>query len=316
MPRSQILRAVPTVDHFKVVEMGVRGATEKDVLEDPATGALYIAKLGRRNNDLEVMTEYALFLVGSSLPIDVAEGQIATYKGRLRFLSRYFLDQSKAEELVHGMQLFKELYDEGTVDGVLRKADREQAFFTVQSIKAAFGAHYGTAVEEKLFGGFVDMLTHDAILGVMDRHHENWGLVVQRTAIGPTPRFAPLYDSARGLFCTLPDDHLEAFAAGGHAKLTGYLSKARPFIGFEGLEGRGGRSYVNHFELVSAVFRAYREQRARITAILAAYDWRLVHSRLSQCLHPGLCRPRRRQLMLDCIRRRIRAIRRHIHGRP
>jgi len=43
------------VDHFRVVEgISVRGATEKDVLEDPESGARYIAKLGGRNNDLEV----------------------------------------------------------------------------------------------------------------------------------------------------------------------------------------------------------------------------------------------------------------------
>ena len=50
---------IATVDHFQVVEgISVRGATEKDVLRDPETGRVYIAKLGNRNNDLEVITEY------------------------------------------------------------------------------------------------------------------------------------------------------------------------------------------------------------------------------------------------------------------
>jgi hypothetical protein len=40
------------------------------------------------------------------------------------------------------------------------------------------------------------MLTHDALIGVQDRHHENWGIVVQRGRADDPPRFAPLYDSA------------------------------------------------------------------------------------------------------------------------
>jgi hypothetical protein len=45
-----------------------RGATEKDLIEDPQTGAQYVAKLGRRNNDLEVVTEYLIYLVGRNPP--------------------------------------------------------------------------------------------------------------------------------------------------------------------------------------------------------------------------------------------------------
>lgn len=56
------------MDHFHVVEgISVGGANQKDVLENPESGQRYIAKLGRRNNDVEVMTEYAVYLIGRSL---------------------------------------------------------------------------------------------------------------------------------------------------------------------------------------------------------------------------------------------------------
>lgn len=87
--------------------MSVGGATTKNVLRDPETGLTYIAKLGGKNSDLEVMTEYAIFLIGRSLGVAVANARIARYGGQLRFLSQYFLDTTRAEELVHGMQLFK-----------------------------------------------------------------------------------------------------------------------------------------------------------------------------------------------------------------
>lgn len=307
-----------TVDHFEVVEgMSVRGANEKDVLRDPDSGDKYIAKLGRRNNDLEVMTEFAIFLIGRSLGVTVADARIARYRGRLRFLSRYFLSTGEPEELVHGMQLFRELYDEHTVKDVLGDQAREQAMFSVQAVKAAFGAHYfhygiGTAVEDELFGGFVAMLTHDALIGVQDRHHENWGVVVQRDRVGPRPRFAPLYDSARGLFCNQHDEHLRRFASReGSCKLDSYVARARPLVGFNGLRSTGDRSYVTHDQLVAAVFREYPGQRTRISSILEAYDWRRVRSELDTRL-PGLCSPMRASLMLACLRRRLRAIRRAI----
>jgi hypothetical protein len=254
------------VDHFRVVEeMGsVGGATLKDVLEDPDTGYRYIAKLGGRNSDLEVMTEYAIYLVGRTLPISIADARIARFRGRLRFFSRYFLETTAAEELVHGMQLFNELYDETTVKGVLGHTRREQEMFTVQAIKAAFGAHYfhyGVHVEEELFGGFVAMLTHDALIGVMDRHHENWGVIVQRERLGTVPRFAPLYDSARGLFCNYVEDRLVTEFLGNtedhKRRLNKYVARARPLIGFTDLVAAQKGGYITHPDLLAAVRRRH-----------------------------------------------------------
>jgi hypothetical protein len=103
---------ISAVDHYVVLHgINVRGATEKDVLQDPDTGEKFIAKLGRRNNDLEVTTEYVIALVGRCLGVPIAGARIARYKGKLRFLSQYFLEEPH-QELVHGLQLFNELYDD------------------------------------------------------------------------------------------------------------------------------------------------------------------------------------------------------------
>jgi hypothetical protein len=310
--------AFESVDHFDVVEgISVGGANQKDVLEDPESGQRFIAKLGRRNNDVEVMTEYAIYLVGRSLGVTVADARIARYRGRLRFLSLYFL--TKPEELVHGMQLFEELYDESTVKGVLGEPPREQAMFNVQSVKAAFAAHYlqyGEDIEDELFGGFVSMLTHDAFIGVQDRHHENWGVIVRREVPGPPPRFAPLYDSARGLFCNARDPELKRFTGSdGSQRLDGYVARARPLVGFEGLRPAGERGAITHDQLLAAVFRAYPSQRRRILSILDAYDWRRVRADLTRGLG-DLCSPIRTTLILNCLRRRLRALRRAINARP
>lgn len=308
------------MDHYQVVEdISVRGATEKDVLRDPETGAIYIAKLGRRDNDLEVMTEYAIYVVGRSLGVTVAEARVARYRGQLRFLSRYFLNPDGGQELIHGMQLFEELYDGATVGSVLHDESREQALFTVQAVKNAFGAHYlhfGPHVEDELFCGFVSMLTHDALIGVQDRHHENWGVIAHRELEGPAPRFAPLYDSARGLFCNHNDAQLARRYSGraGSERLDGFVARSRPLVGFDGLRP-AGRRFVTHDRLIAAIFRAYPQQRARILGILDAYDWRRIRADLTRELG-GLCCPNRIALILSCLRRRLRTVRRAIHGTP
>lgn len=316
--RVRTVAEIEAIDHFEVVsEATVGGATEKDVLRDPDTGNVYIAKLGGRNSDLEVITEYAIYLIGRSLDVVVADARIARYRGKLRFLSRYFLNAEGPEELVHGMQLFRELYDDRAVSDVVGKPG-EQTMFTVQAIKAAFGAHYthyGSGVEDELFGGLVSMLCHDALIGVQDRHHENWGVVVHRRLEGPPPRFSPLYDSARGLFCNFPDDAISSKFSGpaGDRALNNFVAKSRPLIGFDGLEPMG-RKYLTHDQILAEVFSAYPNQRARIASILEAYDWRRVAVDLETELGQ-LCSRQRTNLIRVCLRRRLRRLRQAINAR-
>jgi hypothetical protein len=294
----------PNVDHYRVIDETVGGARLKNVLEDPSTGIRYIAKLGGRNNDLEVMTEYAISVVGRSLGVIVADARIARYRGRLRFLSRYFLNIARVEELVHGIQLFRELYDEHTVGAVQQKVDLEQALFNVQAVRATFGAHYiqyGLAVEETLFTGFIRMLTHDALIGVQDRHPENWGVVVERGRASVSPRFAPLYDSARGLFCDFREDQLDRFfGADGRRKFDAYVCRSRPLIGFAGLAPMGSRKHLTHDQLLVAVYRQYPEQRAMIRTVIGLLNPEVLNTRLKGRLSL-LCSGRRRALMVQCL---------------
>ena len=197
-----------------------------------------------------------------------------------------------------------------TVTDVLKKKAEEQKMFSVQAVRAAFGAHYmeyGSEIEEALFEGSVSMLTHDALIGVMDRHHENWGVIVRRELGAPPPRFSPLYDSARGLFCNWGDEGLARFnEEKGSGLLDSCVSKARPLVGFLGLEANG-RSYVTHPELLAAVFHCYPQHRSRIAQILGAYDWKAVRNVLERELG-SVCSANRRTLILVCLRRRNRAI--------
>ena len=156
------------------------------------------------------------------------------------------------------------------------------------------------------------MVTHDAIIGVQDRHHENWGVVVQRGRSAPRPRFAPLYDSARGMFCNLSDTELARFSGSeGSRQLDAYAGRARPLIGWDGLRPKSGRKYITHDQLVAAIFQGAPAMRRRIRSMLKAYDWR----RLRRDLQAGvgfMCSGRRIALILTLLRRRIRLVNRAI----
>jgi hypothetical protein len=69
-------------------------------------------------------------------------------------------------------------------------------------------------------------------IGVQDRHHENWGVIVHRDVDAPSPRFAPLYDSARGLFCNENDRQLKDcfHPANGSQRIAGFIGRSRPLV--------------------------------------------------------------------------------------
>lgn len=311
MKRGARSRAVGAVDHFEVVEWVAGGTKEKNVLRDPATGDVYIAKLGGRNSDIEVATEYLIFLAGKAMGASVAEARLATYRGRLRFLSRSFIKDEAAEELVHGYQLFKEFIPEEELKKIEKDRRGEQEMFTVQSVFDAFGAHYLESAQE-LEGRFLEMLTHDAILGLVDRHPENWGVVANRLRTGDPPTFAPLYDSAAGLFGERKETHLrDSFTGGGYERnIEKYIHKGSlPLIGW-----RGETKVLNHFELLQRCFWTYPMHRRRILRLLEDFDRQEFFANARMLL--GICSGFRIDLVRCCISRRIRAARIAIGREP
>src|SRR5207247_8598709 len=119
------------------------------------------------------------------------------------------------------------------------------------------------------------------------------------------------FDSARGLFCNESDAGLSRRYRGreGEQRLDGYVSRARPLVGLDGLGPAKGRRDITHDQLLAGVFRAYPNQRGRIDSILAAYDWKEVHKSLAVDLS-GLCSPERADLIRRCLRRRLLSLRR------
>jgi hypothetical protein len=111
------------------------------------------------------------------------------------------------------------------------------------------------------------MLAFDALIGAPDRHATNWGVVVSLAEPGRPRRFAPLFDTARGLFREHTDEKLRAILKAGDraAYIRSYAEKSCPIFGVAG-HAPGRR--CNHFELVEC---ALRDLRAELGETMARF---------------------------------------------
>lgn len=210
----------------------------------------YIAKVGHKWYPLESINEYFFNRIGEVLNLRMAASKLVMANNQLRFLSRYFLNRD--ESLVHGAQVFAGyLADEALVEKI-EKDGLARTFFTFQFAEAAI-RHTFPNVADELLTDFLKMLIFDAISGNNDRHFYNWG-IIKHIENKKRPIFAPVYDSARGLFWNEPESKLLTWLKTPNnlnTKIRKYAEGSKPKIGWEGLDD------LNHFDLVEKLYTCY-----------------------------------------------------------
>jgi len=208
----------------------------------PKTWPAYVAKVGHQYYPAESATEQLMTRIGQLCGLRMAESRLMVCAGQLRFLSRYFLGHD--EILNHAAEILgRHLADKEFVDGVAK--DRiEKEFFTFQVYRAALRSIF-PAEFDGILRDFVRMIGFDALVGNQDRHFYNWG-VITHTIAAESPRFAPIYDTARGLFWNTTDSGLVRLEEG--AALKRYVARSTPQIGWDGNTGS-----LNHFDLIERI---------------------------------------------------------------
>jgi len=207
----------------------------------------YIAKVGSKWYPGESITEHMLTQVGICFGVNVAHSHLRFVGDQVRFLSRYFLRPT--EQLVHGIEIFKHYLDDEMVEKIA-EARAEQEFYTFQTVcdamRYAFPEVWGELME-----GLVAMLAFDALVGHNDRHPANWGVIVPIMARA-TPRFSPIYDTARALFWNDSEAKIVNRLANEHS-FEAYIRGSRPQIGWD------GKAKVGHFDLIRLISEEFRE---------------------------------------------------------
>jgi hypothetical protein len=177
-------------------EIGIVGAAPKWVLisknqEHPEN--LFIAKKGQKWGTTETYTELFVNQLGTLLGLQIAHSGLVKLDGELHFITRNFCGPD--ETLTHFSRMVESHFGDA-LKTIIR--NNEQEFYTIDlviEILKGFCAENFDIV----FPDFIDMLVFDCLVGSMDRHVENWGVIVS-TRIPRHFRFAPICDTARALF--------------------------------------------------------------------------------------------------------------------
>ncbi len=83
--------------------------------------------------------------------------------------------------------------------------------FTFQFSEEAVRSRF-TKYADEIMEAFVKMLIFDAIVGNNDRHFYNWGVIIDLLE-KKAPTFAPVYDTARGLFWNYSEERIAGMTA-------------------------------------------------------------------------------------------------------
>lgn len=234
-------------------DSGIRKSNSK-------TWPKYIAKVGHKWYPLESINEYLFNQIGEVLGLKMASSRLIMAGDQLRFLSKYFLKEN--ESLEHGAQIFAGyIADQQWVESIEQQGLARE-FFTFQFAETAIKTTFPRE-SELILKNFVQMLIFDALTGNNDRHFYNWG-VIKHIENKKTPTFAPVYDSARGLFWNFSEAKLTEWKKEPkllNTKIKKYAEGSKPKIGWDYLDD------LNHFDLIDKIFSVdsrYKEVCAQL----------------------------------------------------
>jgi hypothetical protein len=226
----------------------------------------YIAKTAEKWYPHESIIEYMINRIGQVMGLHMNDIKLVKANGQIRFLSRYFLN--KGENLIHGAEICGEhLGDMDMAEEIANNKSTSRELFTFEFIKDSIRSVFPNCFED-LLRGLVKMIAFDAIVGNNDRHFYNWGVINNTKKSSKLPNFAPLYDSARGLFWNYSDENikniLNSHRSGGN-KFVKYIRDAYPRISIE------ANNQANHFDLIEFL-KLYGTEYREIINELATID--------------------------------------------
>ena len=267
-----------------------------------STWPSYIAKIGHKSYPNESITEQLITRIGQVSGFGMADSRLMRVDEQIRFLSRYFLKPD--EVLTHGAEIFAAYLDDPNLELVNEVEQKRLApeWFTYEFICNAVSAVFPEQQEE-ILKGFVKMLAFDAIIGNNDRHHYNWGVIVDIRGSKP-PRFSPIYDSARGLFWNATDSRLKQKVLHPRSKVLhpplvrdyigAYTERSKPQTGWE------ASGKLGHFELLSRILEKDPHHQASLLEHCSDETLEEIQGMVNNEFR-GMMTPLRLTLIAECL---------------
>jgi hypothetical protein len=203
--------------------------------KNPKSWAKYIAKTAEKWYPNESIIEYLINKIGDNLDLKMNETELVICNNQIRFLSKYFLE--KNEILLHGAEICGDyLNDRKFAEDIALDKIKAREFFTFEFITEALD-HLFKNDSAQLKINFVKMLVFDCLVGNNDRHFYNWGVITNTHRNVKFPKFAPVYDSARGLFWNSDDEKIKHIYNQLNVPkskiIENYILKAEPRVSLE-----------------------------------------------------------------------------------
>jgi hypothetical protein len=158
--------------------------------------------------------------------------------------------------LRHGSLIIEDCFkkqqsvDVKELDRIHRRS--EQEFYSIDFVKGVLETYCGQEFAH-VFPDFIEMLIFDALIGSMDRHSQNWGVLA--TTVEPVRyRLAPIFDSSRALLWKLDEEQIGKLAT-NEKDFGRYIDKARPCLG--PVRNHPKVNKCNHFDLVENIVTLY-----------------------------------------------------------
>ena len=224
-------------------------------------------KYPQKFGEQETLTEFFISRLGVALGFEMAESGLVRADGTLVFLTKVFTGPT--EILRHGSLVIEDFYKgEKELDRVRRK--EEQRFYSIDFVGELLHIFVRDDFAE-VFPKFIEMLVFDAVIGSMDRHVQNWGVLEIRKEPAITQqgteqaaqyryRFAPIFDSARALLWNASEDWVDLLSRDAKA-FEAHLDRAKPCLGPK--KHTSGRKSCNHLEFVANLLQAYPDETRR-----------------------------------------------------
>lgn len=253
--RWDISRTFP--HYFADANKQVLGASTKYVIRtDWPDEPQYLIKYAQKHGKRETLTEFFINRLGLALGMHMAHSGLVLADGVATFLTRIFT--SDQETLRHGSLIIEDCFkrDEAIDSRELESIHRrtEQEFYSIDFVTSVLKLFCG-ADFDAVFPPFIEMLVFDALIGSMDRHSQNWG-ILGKTVEPVHYRFAPIFDTARALLWSLDETQVQRLSADDRA-LMNHIERSRPCMG--PIRNHPKVNSCNHFEFVENLLTLYPE---------------------------------------------------------
>ena len=199
-------------------------------------------KFPKIKSDGSVTGEYYAEKIASELgrliKMPCAEVDIGTYKGRVGSISYNFLKNN--EFLNEGINFIQERYPSYNKNKF--EEAMEELKYNVQMLKNL----------NINFEDILKMIIFDALIGNSDRHHSNWGYIVEENNnTYSNIRFCPLYDNGSSLCSYVNDYDIKDILRDKNRYNALIDTKSKSCIGWE------DERTIRHFELIKKIKANY-----------------------------------------------------------